>query len=129
MQVIEIMLVFHWVVTPFLTCVWVDTPLWAGILTFLQIFFFWSLNCIAGELENPFGEDVNDLPAEDLQLNMNRRLLLLLRPSTQRTPHLSSQACFSEIEDPDKPQAPRLGSKSRYGKRGLSGPITMPMAA
>merc|ERR1740121_1468901 len=120
MQVMEIMLLFHWIVTPFLTSIWVETPLWAGILTFLQIFFFWSLNCIAGELENPFSEDVNDLPAHDMQLEMNRRLLLLLRPSTQRTPHLSGQAAFDETEDPDRPQLLKLGSKSSLSKSGLS---------
>merc|ERR1740121_2714637 len=120
MQVMEIMLLFHWIVTPFLTSIWVETPLWAGILTFLQIFFFWSLNTIAGELENPFGEDVNDLPAEELQLEMNKRLLLLLRPSTQRTPHLSQRVAFDETQDAEKPKTMNLGRRHSIGKDGLS---------
>lgn len=120
MQVMEWMLIIHWCVTPFLTCIWVETPLWAGVLTFLQIFFFWSLNTIAGELENPFGEDVNDLPAEELQLEMNKRLLLLLRPSTQRTPHLSQRVAFDETQDAEKPKTMNLGRRHSIGKDGLS---------
>jgi len=120
MQTMEVLLVFHWIVTPFLTSMWVQSALWAPILTFIQIFFFWSLNSIACELENPFGEDVNDLPAQEMQLSMNRKLLLLLRPGTQRTARLSPQAAFDEQEDPGRPHMMRLGTRVNFGKDGIS---------
>jgi len=120
MQTMEVLLVFHWIVTPFLTSMWVQSALWTPILTFIQIFFFWSLNCIACELENPFGEDVNDLPAQEMQMTMNRKLLLLLRPGTERTARLSPQAAFDEVEEPGRPHIIRLGTKVGFGKDGIS---------
>jgi len=87
-QSMELLLVLHWIITPPLMCMWVTSPLWTGILTFVQVFFLWSLNTIATELENPFGDDVNDLPAEELQKDLNRRLMMLIEPASQRTPHL-----------------------------------------
>merc|ERR1712196_442641 len=58
----------------------------------------WSLNSIAIELENPFGEDDNDLPATETQRILNRELLLLLRPSTLRTPGLSGTVVMEECQ-------------------------------
>mmetsp|Transcript_22554 Transcript_22554/g.64980 ORF Transcript_22554/g.64980 Transcript_22554/m.64980 type:complete len:599 (+) Transcript_22554:100-1896(+) len=114
MQTIELLLVLHWLVCPFLTCMWTKTALWGFVLTFMQIFFFWSLNCIACELENPFGEDVNDLPAQEMQMSVNKRLLLLLRPSTQRTARLSEEATLDE-----NPESEGLGRRAAIGKRGV----------
>jgi len=120
MQIMEVLLLFHWLITPFLTCMWVRSTFWAGVVTFMQIFFFWSLNAIACELENPFGEDVNDLPIQEMQLTMNRRLLLLLRPSTHRTARLSPQVCFDE--DLGSHDKPRLGGRIAYSKTGILSP-------
>mmetsp|Transcript_116634 Transcript_116634/g.341385 ORF Transcript_116634/g.341385 Transcript_116634/m.341385 type:complete len:596 (+) Transcript_116634:89-1876(+) len=99
MQATELLLVSHWLCTPVLMCAWVESPLWAGILCFIQVLFYWSLNSIATELENPFGEDANDLPAKEIQQDFNKRLLLLIRPGTVRTAHLSKQAAFEETRD------------------------------
>jgi putative membrane protein len=95
-QTLELLLVMHWMVTPMVMCLWIDSRLWVFATTFLQIFFFWSLNFIASELENPFGEDDNDLPVMENQCLMNQRLLLLMRPNTMRTPHLSSETSLCE---------------------------------
>merc|ERR1719424_2322765 len=52
--------------------------LWAGILSFLIIMAYWSINYIALELEMPFGDDYNDLPLQDLQKGLNITLLELM---------------------------------------------------
>lgn len=120
-QTLELLLVLHWFATPFLTSMWVRSEFWAGVLTFMQVFFMWSLNSIAAELENPFGEDVNDLPAQKLQQEMNRRLLLLIRPSTQRTARLSGKACLEEMSSEDGKNFTSLPHSIGLGKAGVAG--------
>merc|ERR1712107_638134 len=67
---------------------WVVEPLWAGVFTFVQAFIFWAVNIIAVEIHNPFGQDANDLNAARLQGELNRQLLMLMDPATQRIPTL-----------------------------------------
>merc|ERR1711879_697374 len=98
MQTTELLLVLHWCVTPFLVSSWCVSPLWTGILCFIAVFILWSLNSIAIELENPFGEDANDLPAADTQHAINQQLLLLIRPTTCITPTLSPDVAMDETE-------------------------------
>mmetsp|Transcript_105541 Transcript_105541/g.303515 ORF Transcript_105541/g.303515 Transcript_105541/m.303515 type:complete len:560 (+) Transcript_105541:68-1747(+) len=119
-QTMELLLMLHWIFTPLLTCMWVQSTFWAGTCTFLQVFVVWSLNCIAGELENPFGEDVNDLPVQQLQREMNDRLMLLLRPSTQRTARLSESAVLEEENGHTDGRLPTSGSLERFGVAGLA---------
>lgn len=44
------------------TQAWILTP----ALCFLVTLSYWGLNSVAMELENPFGEDINDLPLKEL---------------------------------------------------------------
>mmetsp|Transcript_34239 Transcript_34239/g.111530 ORF Transcript_34239/g.111530 Transcript_34239/m.111530 type:complete len:562 (+) Transcript_34239:147-1832(+) len=126
-QCMELLLLFHLIATPFLTCIWVKSAFWASLVSFMQVFFLWSLNSIATELENPFGEDVNDLPARDLQLEMNTRLLMLLRPRTHRTARLSPLATFDEQEDEDWPGHMILGKSVGLSNDGIAqAPSTPP---
>jgi hypothetical protein len=46
-------------------------------LSFLTALSYWGLNAVAIELENPFGEDVNDLPLHELCATLNERILEL----------------------------------------------------
>jgi len=113
-QATELLLVSHWLLSPFLMCIWIVSPLWTGVLTFVQVAFFWSLNSIATELENPFGEDTNDLPAQAFQREFNNQLLLLLRPSTGVTARLSRKAASHETKgDSDPGRVLMMRSKSR----------------
>lgn len=119
-QATEMLLVSHWLLIPFLMCVWVTSPIWTGILTFVQVAFFWSLNSIATELENPFGEDINDLPAQVMQKDFNEELLLLLRPSTGETAHLSQKVVLSETCDFIDPKKMSLGRTVSLSKKGVN---------
>lgn len=85
-QTADLLLLMHGVLTPLIMSQWVDSVAWCGIFSFTQILVMWSLKAIAGELENPFGHDANDLDQDEMQLEMNSRLALLVDPGTLRTP-------------------------------------------
>lgn len=120
MQTLELLLLLHWIVTPILMGSWTSSPAWTGVLCFMLILIFWSLNSIAIELENPFGEDDNDLPAKETQHTLNQQLLLLIRPSTLVTPQLSQHAAFNEQED-STGNLLRLGSNNCLDHEGVKG--------
>jgi len=96
-QTCDCLLVMHWLVVPFVTSQWVTSPIWAAVFVIIQVFILWSLNFIAVEIENPFGTDANDLDGHYMQKEMNRHLMLLLRPETIRTPLLMPEHC--QVQD------------------------------
>lgn len=59
---------------------------WTFSFAFFSVMFLWCLNAVACELENPFGDDANDINAHDCQEAINRQLLLLLRPGSRCIP-------------------------------------------
>jgi len=91
-QSCDLLLVFHWVLVPFVTSQWVSNPFWAAIFTFVQVFILWSLNLIAIQIDNPFGHDSNDINAGEMQDEINRHLQMLLEPTTERTPRLTRKS-------------------------------------
>mmetsp|Transcript_17007 Transcript_17007/g.53448 ORF Transcript_17007/g.53448 Transcript_17007/m.53448 type:complete len:505 (+) Transcript_17007:147-1661(+) len=105
----DLLLVLHWCLAPFVFTQWVPHPAWAFLFVFIQVFVLWSLNYIAVEIENPYGHDDNDLDGNDMQREMNRRLLLLLRPSASRAPGLSQGALWES--NPSAEVALRLASR------------------
>lgn len=108
-QMITTMLVVQWLVTPMIACAEVSSPIWAGIVSFFVVWSFWSLLGIAGELDEPFGQDDNDLPVAEMMKHFNRRLLILLHHETQRTleynktgrasclPQMKTVACLRSV--------------------------------
>ncbi|CAE7241701.1 unnamed protein product [Symbiodinium sp. CCMP2456] len=90
-QATLMLLVIHWIVTPFVMVLGTQTPAVSCVITFITVFILWSLHSIAIELENPFGADANDLDVHDMQHDMNNRLLLLLDPISAQLPRLSGQ--------------------------------------
>lgn len=99
-QTCDCLLLLHWFCTPLVVSHWVTEPWCGALFTFVQVFIFWSLNLIAVEIENPFGADENDIDAQAMQEEMNNHLLLLLQPSTKRTPNLSALAVLPDESDP-----------------------------
>merc|ERR1719276_354768 len=75
----------------------VDDYIWAPLFTFVPIFGMFSLNFIGIELENPFGDDDNDLPLDHFQSEMNKCLLMLLQEHADLMPGLSSKRCILEF--------------------------------
>merc|ERR1719265_310594 len=66
----------------------VNHALASFVFSFVQTLFMWSLIFTAGELDNPFGADDNDLNLPIMQRQMNKRLALLLKHKARRTPSL-----------------------------------------
>jgi len=88
-QMITFMLLFHWIITAFVCAASVDKSIWAGILSFIVTMSFWSINYIAVELEQPFGDDPNDLPLHEMQTDMNASLIALLDVRALHPPEFS----------------------------------------
>mmetsp|Transcript_11993 Transcript_11993/g.27199 ORF Transcript_11993/g.27199 Transcript_11993/m.27199 type:complete len:436 (-) Transcript_11993:267-1574(-) len=89
-QACDFLLVMHWMTTPVIIQGWTSSPVWSFIFSFVMVFIYWTLNAIAIGLENPFGTDSNDLDYAELQNEMNRQLMVLLRSSAYKPPQLSS---------------------------------------
>jgi len=85
-QMITFMLLFHWGITAFVCAASVKTTFWSGLISFIVVFSFWSINYIAVELEQPFGDDANDLPLHDMQEDLNLSLGTLLQKQAQVPP-------------------------------------------
>lgn len=85
-QMITAMLMVHWIAAVIICSTSIESPVWAGMLSFAVILSFWSINFIALELEDPFGEDANDLPMKDLQTDLNLSLKELLHPQAMQVP-------------------------------------------
>jgi len=98
-QTCDCLLLLHWLAVPLVTSQWVTSPVWASIFVLVQVFPLWCLNLIAVEIENPFGQDPNDINGRHMQVEMNRHLLLLLQPETIRTPELIEVAREPTVED------------------------------
>eukprot|EP00746_Dinoflagellata_sp_MGD_P022754 gnl/MRDRNA2_/MRDRNA2_15326_c0_seq1.p1 gnl/MRDRNA2_/MRDRNA2_15326_c0~~gnl/MRDRNA2_/MRDRNA2_15326_c0_seq1.p1 ORF type:complete len:536 (+),score=90.38 gnl/MRDRNA2_/MRDRNA2_15326_c0_seq1:148-1755(+) len=91
-QMITVLLLLHLALTPLTVVMFTLHWFWCLVFAFVPVFCFWCINFIAAEIENPFGDDVNDLPIQEMQESMNKALLLLLDSRTCRVPTLSSSA-------------------------------------
>jgi len=61
-QIVTLLLIVFVLTCPLLIMNFTDSPIFTPVLTFLAVLGYWGLNEIACELENPFGNDSNDLP-------------------------------------------------------------------
>lgn len=91
-QMTILLLVVHWCLTPAVSLLVSTTYYGSAVFVFVATFGLWALNFIAAEIEQPFGDDENDLPARSMQRNMNRSLFLLLERSVRRVPQITPQA-------------------------------------
>eukprot|EP00930_Biecheleria_cincta_P100679 TRINITY_DN92291_c0_g1_i1.p1 TRINITY_DN92291_c0_g1~~TRINITY_DN92291_c0_g1_i1.p1 ORF type:complete len:520 (-),score=73.27 TRINITY_DN92291_c0_g1_i1:102-1661(-) len=91
-QMITWMMLIHWVITPVIAILTISTWWFAVTMCFLVTTGFWSLIYIATELDQPFGDDANDLPVKAMQADFNRSLLALLDIHVQSPPRFSMEA-------------------------------------
>jgi len=82
------LLYIYMIITPLVTCIWDAQPWLCSIFTFISVVCMCGLDLIASELENPFGDDPNDLPGMEMQDNFNKGLLVMLNPMTWKPPQL-----------------------------------------
>lgn len=65
---------------PFLMAQLCKTVLWAMLMAFVPILAFFAVNAIALELQDPFGNDDNDLPLIELHACICREVRIILEP-------------------------------------------------
>jgi len=85
-QMITCMLIVHWIMTPMIAAATIATWWWSSLMCFFVVTAFWSLFYIALEIDQPFGEDANDLPIKEMQQDFNKSILLLMEETAQFTP-------------------------------------------
>jgi len=124
------LLICHWLMTPLMICTWTQSPSVCGIFSFIIVFIFWGLYAIAQELENPFGDDPNDLDAQEIQAQMNERLLLLVTGvASASKPELKSGQSLEDIDLHARQRRSSLGevcehtmkSRNAFSLRGKTG--------
>merc|ERR1719387_2193070 len=91
-QMSALLLLTHWIITPLVMCLWTNHYVWTFLFTFIPVLSLWCIQFIAAEIEHPFGNDINDLPVQDLQKELNVTLLMLIDPVAQIQPGLSEHA-------------------------------------
>ena len=77
-QMFSVMLTVHSFITPLMRAALSRSSVIAGAFCFVVTFSFWSMNCIAMERENRFGDDAKDLHLKDMQCDMNGSIATLL---------------------------------------------------
>jgi len=85
-QMIAAMLMIYWVLCPFLAGTSVKNPFLAFFISVSVNWAYWCLMYISMEIDQPFGEDYNDLPLDALQTDFNLSLYTLLQPLAQCPP-------------------------------------------
>lgn len=96
-QLIAILLFAQMFMAPLVMVSTMRNEIFSCLFTFLPVFGTFSLNFIAGQLENPFGSDDNDLPLVHFQKEMNNSLLMLLHKNTDLVANLSS-CCIKDFK-------------------------------
>eukprot|EP00930_Biecheleria_cincta_P054835 TRINITY_DN4122_c0_g1_i1.p1 TRINITY_DN4122_c0_g1~~TRINITY_DN4122_c0_g1_i1.p1 ORF type:complete len:288 (-),score=48.01 TRINITY_DN4122_c0_g1_i1:208-1071(-) len=111
-QLSSVMITLHLIITPLVMCQW--TSHWMGtfLLTLVACVSLASLDLISVEIENPLGDDLNDLPVHDIHQRMNRDLLMLLNPATWQVPRLTTDADF----DLGKSASNKAGQRAQAAK-------------
>jgi len=125
-QMITVMLLMHWAVAVVICSTSIESPIWAALLSFSVIISFWSINFIALELEDPFGDDPNDLPMQDMQADLNASLKELLKNYASSAPEFDFNVAYHSLvhlsivdyADKDPPakhgrRLPTAGTKER----------------
>jgi len=79
-------------VSPLVISTWDTSPWIIAGFTLLTACSMVGLDCIAAEIEAPFGADQNDLPCFEMMDDYNNLLMAQLDPSSWKVPHLTEHA-------------------------------------
>ncbi|CAE6913804.1 unnamed protein product [Symbiodinium microadriaticum] len=122
-QYLSCMLIAHWLLTPVIASQMVLQPWWAACVVFVVSTSYWTLFYIAQEIDQPFGEDPNDLPVVEMQSHFNVKLKHLCNPLSYTVPGFEAESDL---------KVTRLSSRlSVFGLNRLNAqlPIQIPEAA
>mmetsp|Transcript_15546 Transcript_15546/g.36622 ORF Transcript_15546/g.36622 Transcript_15546/m.36622 type:complete len:464 (-) Transcript_15546:373-1764(-) len=79
-------------VSPLVICTWQTSPWIIACFTLLTACSMVGLDCIAAEIEAPFGPDQNDLPCNEMMDDYNTLLLAQLNPTSWAVPKMNEDA-------------------------------------
>uniref|UniRef100_A0A7S0BCW3 Bestrophin homolog n=1 Tax=Pyrodinium bahamense TaxID=73915 RepID=A0A7S0BCW3_9DINO len=91
-QMNGILIFVYMMLTPIVMCNWTGIVWSCALFTFVSVLCMVGLDLIAIELENPFGDDPNDLPVWEMQNVFNRDLVMLVDPLVWTVPKLLPRA-------------------------------------
>lgn len=91
-QMSAVLIGVYMIATPLVICLWTPYSWYAFVATLTSVTCMKGIDVIAIELENPFGDDPNDLPTMTMHTMMNRDLVLLVHPDTWTIPRLEKCA-------------------------------------
>eukprot|EP00930_Biecheleria_cincta_P067650 TRINITY_DN5438_c0_g1_i1.p1 TRINITY_DN5438_c0_g1~~TRINITY_DN5438_c0_g1_i1.p1 ORF type:complete len:396 (+),score=64.49 TRINITY_DN5438_c0_g1_i1:95-1282(+) len=94
MMALQILLIWHWMLTPLVTAQWSDHEYWVFAFCLTGTFSLWFFVGLAMELDMPFNSTRNSLDMRYMQKLMNHRLLVLISTFKKEDPSLSSGADF-----------------------------------
>lgn len=97
-QASSLMLVVHWIVTPFAASQCLQSPWWAGILSFAVVSAFWGLMFVARELLLPLGMELDCMPLQGNMRQFNESLLALVHPTTQSPPTYHPEQALPHLD-------------------------------
>jgi len=110
-QICFVLVLINMVATPFMMCRFTDSPLVASLFSMICIVCINTIHMIATEIEDPLGDDTNDLPCHEYHDAFNHHLALLLHPGTLKPPVLQQIATMNPdaLLDPLRPKGLSLG--------------------
>lgn len=127
-QLNVVLLQIYTIITPVVVSTWEAWPWVGSLFTFVSVTCLVGLDLIACELENPFGDDPNDLPVVDMQRDMNKFLVLQLNPLIHHAPELLPGAQMDYLQLSEQSQMrcwDRKNSlRARLSTRASSNTIT-----
>ncbi|CAE7530622.1 unnamed protein product [Symbiodinium sp. CCMP2592] len=86
--------VLHLFLSPIIMLKYTSSVWASALLTYISIVCVMSLNIIGVELENPFGEDTNDLPAAETHEQFRHHILLLADPGAWQVPRTKESVSY-----------------------------------
>lgn len=96
-QLIVFLLLANTVLTALIAAVTVDSLILAPLVAFVPIFGLHSLNFISMQLEDPFGDDPNDLPLTHFEGEMNNCFIMLLQDGSDIIADVGGN-CISDFD-------------------------------
>eukprot|EP00928_Gymnodinium_smaydae_P031463 TRINITY_DN2307_c0_g1_i2.p1 TRINITY_DN2307_c0_g1~~TRINITY_DN2307_c0_g1_i2.p1 ORF type:complete len:483 (-),score=47.13 TRINITY_DN2307_c0_g1_i2:130-1578(-) len=85
-QILTITLILQTFLLPYYLALTCEGPIATASFTFVIMLCLWGINLVGVQIENPFGDDANDIPSAELAAEMNKSLTLLMHPKVQTPP-------------------------------------------
>jgi len=114
-QLSAVLLFVHSVLTPMVISQSSSSAVTCSILSLVSVICLRGIDLICWELDNPFGNDENDLPSYEMHQEMIQDMILLTNPRIMRVPRLLPAA---KLNYRDLAAAAEDDSKAAFEQRG-----------